>query len=91
MIPIKLWLNNAWQLHECQEQSYLLDRHLESLVTPVVDRLKCYAKLYPCNGQPSRALTNKISRIADLLYYYFNFRGYKTIGQFFVVLSRIRY
>ena len=72
-------------MQQYHEQSYLLDPYLESLVTPVVDRLKYYAKLYAESDQPAAHLTKKMSRIANLLYYYINFRGYKSIGQSYLL------
>lgn len=66
-------------LDEDQEQSYLLDPHLEAMVTPPVQALQRAVK-------SRRDLTTKnedICRIARLLYSYAKVRGYKTILRFF--------
>ncbi|KIL67806.1 hypothetical protein M378DRAFT_191353 [Amanita muscaria Koide BX008] len=70
-------------LNEYHEQSYLLDPYLENLVTPVAERMRHYARLYALNEQFPNYLSSKFARIADLLYAYINFRGYKTIVRFF--------
>ncbi|KAF8635864.1 hypothetical protein AX15_000054 [Amanita polypyramis BW_CC] len=70
-------------LYQYHEQSYLLDPYLENLVTPVVDRLKYYAKLFVESDLPATHLTKRMNRVANLLYYYINFRGYKSIVRFF--------
>jgi hypothetical protein len=66
-------------LDEYQEQSYLLDPHLEAMVTPPVEALQRAVK-------SRRDLTTDnedVCRIARLLYSYAKVRGYKTILRFF--------
>lgn len=67
------------QLHEYQEQAYLLDPFLESLVSPVVGKIKAFAHDY--RGGPQRAPSGRrVERLSLLLYGYIKFRGYKTIS-----------
>ncbi|KAI0086506.1 ARM repeat-containing protein [Irpex rosettiformis] len=65
-------------LAEYQEQSYLLDPFLESLVDPVVVQLK--KSITNLNASES---SQRIGLVAHLLYLYINFRGYKSITRFF--------
>ncbi|KAJ7600517.1 TBCD protein [Mycena floridula] len=68
-------------LDHYQEQSFLLDPFLESLVVPVVDCLKSHAKSSVSDKvSPSPA---RIERLSLLLYGYIKCRGYKTITRFF--------
>ncbi|KAK0201710.1 tubulin folding cofactor D C terminal-domain-containing protein [Desarmillaria ectypa] len=68
-------------LDEYQEQSYLLDPYLEGLVVPVVDRLKSHAHVSA--SHPSTVFsTERVQRVALLLYGYIKCRGYKTIIRF---------
>ncbi|KAH7885271.1 tubulin folding cofactor D C terminal-domain-containing protein [Phlebopus sp. FC_14] len=69
-------------LAEYQEQPYLLDPYLERLVTPVAECLRAHAKA--CVSDPSiTSSISRVGRLADLLYNYIKFRGYKTITRFF--------
>lgn len=66
-------------LDEYQEQSYLLDPHLEAMVLPPVRILQAAVK-----GQGSQLrLDPRLQGIARLLYLYTKVRGYKTIVRFF--------
>ncbi|KIJ62569.1 hypothetical protein HYDPIDRAFT_157330 [Hydnomerulius pinastri MD-312] len=69
-------------LAEYQEQSYLLDPYLESLVIPVAECLRAHARVRTSDPD-STSSTRRVGRLADLLYNYINFRGYKTITRFF--------
>ncbi|KAG0693184.1 ARM repeat-containing protein [Suillus ampliporus] len=67
---------------EYQEQSYLLDPYLESLVFPVAGCLRKYAMT--CVSTPgAQSSHSRVGRLADLLHNYIKFRGYKTITRFF--------
>ncbi|OAX38758.1 ARM repeat-containing protein [Rhizopogon vinicolor AM-OR11-026] len=67
---------------EYQEQSYLLDPYLESLVSPVAGCLRKYAMT--CVNTPgAQSSRNRVERLADLLHNHIKFRGYKTITRFF--------
>jgi tubulin-specific chaperone D len=68
------------QLGEYQEQAYLLDPYLDSLVTPVVEKLKAHARSFVVHRGYSWSLP-RIGRLALLLYNYIRCRGYKTISQ----------
>jgi len=71
---------NRIKFGEYQEQSYLLDPYLESLVSPVAECLRKYAMV--CVNTPgARSSRNRVERLADLLHNYIKFRGYKTISQ----------
>ncbi|KAG1885037.1 TBCD protein [Suillus subluteus] len=59
---------------EYQEQSYLLDPYLESLVK--------YA-MTCVNARGAQSSHSRVERLADLLHNYIKFRGYKTITRFF--------
>ncbi|KZT19455.1 TBCD protein [Neolentinus lepideus HHB14362 ss-1] len=65
-------------LDEYQEQSYLLDPFLESLVTPAAEKLRSHARQCVSTNS-STACISRVGRIATLLYLYTKFRGYKTI------------
>ncbi|KAG1772386.1 TBCD protein [Suillus occidentalis] len=67
---------------EYQEQSYLLDPYLESLVSPVAECLRKYA-LTCVNARVAQSSHSRVERLADLLHNYIKFRGYKTITRFF--------
>ncbi|KAF8917124.1 ARM repeat-containing protein [Mucidula mucida] len=68
-------------LDSYQEQSFLLDPHLEGLVTPVVDSLKRYATSLA--SDPSiECSSTRVTRTALLMYQYVKCRGYKTIIRF---------
>ncbi|KAH9936306.1 TBCD protein [Fomitopsis serialis] len=69
-------------LDEYQEQAYLLDPFLDSLVTPVVDCLKGYVNAFVETKQTPED-TLRLNLVADHMYYYIKFRGYKTITRFF--------
>ncbi|EIN12617.1 TBCD protein [Punctularia strigosozonata HHB-11173 SS5] len=68
--------------NEYQEQPYLLDPFLESLVTPVVQKLRSYARQRVRSPNAPRSL-ERVNRLATLIYNYTKFRGYKTIIRFF--------
>ncbi|THH31463.1 hypothetical protein EUX98_g2716 [Antrodiella citrinella] len=67
---------------EYLEQAYLLDSHLESLLTPAVDQLKIAAR-HAQSDTLTPVEQEHIGRLAFLLYLYVKFRGYKTITRFF--------
>ncbi|KAG2129100.1 TBCD protein [Suillus clintonianus] len=67
---------------EYQEQSYLLDPYLESLVSPVAGCLRKYA-MTCVNARGSQSSRSRVERLADLLHNYIKFRGFKTITRFF--------
>ncbi|KAG1906602.1 tubulin folding cofactor D C terminal-domain-containing protein [Suillus fuscotomentosus] len=67
---------------EYQEQSYLLDPYLESLVSPVAECLRRYA-MACVNARGAQSSRSRVERLADLLHNYIKFRGYKTITRFF--------
>ncbi|KAF5369524.1 hypothetical protein D9758_002666 [Tetrapyrgos nigripes] len=68
-------------LDEYQEQSYLLDPHLEELVKPVVEYLKLHVKNYASDFKPQAGVWH----VSMLLYSYMKCRGYKTINLLVVV------
>ncbi|KAH8104609.1 TBCD protein [Cristinia sonorae] len=68
--------------NEYLEQSYLLDSHLEDLLTPVVTQLKAATKETPARIGDKQH-TDYVGSVGQLLYYYVKFRGYKTITRFF--------
>ncbi|TCD65493.1 hypothetical protein EIP91_002577 [Steccherinum ochraceum] len=68
-------------LDEYLEQSYLVDSHLESLITPVVNQLKASAS--EARAGVTERNSEYTARVAFLLYLYVKFRGYKTITRFF--------
>lgn len=66
------------QLDEYQEQSYLLDPHLEKIVTPVVNALQEVVR------ERRGTLVNSTAAIQNLyrlLYHYTKVRGHKTISE----------
>lgn len=63
------------QLDEYQEQPYLLDRSLESMVSPVVVTLR-----RALQADSSSMSSRRIARLAKLLYWLTKVRGSKTIG-----------
>jgi hypothetical protein len=67
------------KLGEYQEQAYLLDPFLETLVAPVVERFKTHAKL-SISDLGRRESSARVERVALLLYNYIKCRGYKTIS-----------
>ncbi|KZT73795.1 ARM repeat-containing protein [Daedalea quercina L-15889] len=69
-------------LDEYQEQAYLLDPFLDSLVTPVVDCLRRYVKAFVDKKQTPES-TMRLKWVAEHMYQYIKFRGYKTISRFF--------
>ncbi|TFY52216.1 hypothetical protein EVJ58_g10139 [Rhodofomes roseus] len=69
-------------LDEYQEQAYLLDPFLDSLITPVVDCLKSHVKTFVETKQPPES-SERLNWVADHMYHYIKFRGYKTITRFF--------
>ncbi|UZJ54940.1 hypothetical protein CBS101457_004260 [Exobasidium rhododendri] len=72
-------------LDEYQEQSYLLDPHLESIVVPPVKALQRIVRECSSNAETLKALgeSGHVQRLASLLYYYTKVRGFKTIIHFF--------
>jgi hypothetical protein len=71
------------QLDEYQEQSYLLDPHLVSIVLPAVKALQSLVRRISSDGQSLQSLGESadVQRLARLLYYYTKVRGYKTISE----------
>lgn len=70
-----LWVI-TWQLDEYQEQPYLLDPHLELLLSPLIAAFRTHIKL------PHPQLdTPRLQRISHLIYFFTKVRGAKTIGQ----------
>ncbi|KAL8277086.1 hypothetical protein RQP46_010514 [Phenoliferia psychrophenolica] len=65
-------------LDEYQEQSYLLDPHLEQLVKPIVERLRAHVNLPHANLS-----TRRVERLSRLLYFFTKVRGAKTILRLF--------
>ncbi|KAI1789614.1 ARM repeat-containing protein [Ganoderma leucocontextum] len=65
-----------------QEQSYLWDPYLESLVTPVVDMFKVHAKRF-ANGDFETVSNVRLHFFSRIPYLFVKFRGYKTITKFF--------
>ncbi|THV05301.1 ARM repeat-containing protein [Dendrothele bispora CBS 962.96] len=74
-----LFLKLSQILNEYQEQSYLLDPHLEELVTPVVEYLKLHVKNFASDLKPQGIMWH----VPMLLYSYIKCRGYKTIIRYF--------
>lgn len=71
--------NDDPQFGEYQEQPYLLDPFLESLVTPVVEKVKAFARNYEVASSrvPS---TGRVERLLLVLYGYIKLRGHKAIS-----------
>ncbi|KAI0732028.1 TBCD protein [Fomitopsis betulina] len=69
-------------LLEYQEQPYLLDPFLESLVTPVIECLRNQVKTFVETKQTPED-TTRLKWVAEHMYQYIKFRGYKTISRFF--------
>ncbi|GAA5901009.1 hypothetical protein JCM8208_007589 [Rhodotorula glutinis] len=65
-------------LDEYQEQSYLLDPALESLVAPLLSTLRAQVRRPSCNFAGKR-----LARLARLVYFVTKVRGAKTIVRFF--------
>ncbi|GAA5936493.1 hypothetical protein JCM3775_000835 [Rhodotorula graminis] len=65
-------------LDEYQEQSYLLDPVLESLVAPLLSTLRAQVRRPSCNFVGKR-----LARLARLVYFVTKVRGAKTIVRFF--------
>ncbi|TDL17863.1 ARM repeat-containing protein [Rickenella mellea] len=68
-------------LDQYQEQPYLLDPYLEQLVIPVAQALKGHAKDF-VTGQSTAYSSNRLNRLALLMYSYIKFRGYKSITRY---------
>jgi hypothetical protein len=67
---------SALQLDEYQEQPYLLDPHLETLLSPLIAAFRNQIK------SPKAQLdTPRLERISHLIYFFTKVRGAKTIGQ----------
>ncbi|KAG6850743.1 hypothetical protein H0H93_009366 [Arthromyces matolae] len=73
-------------LDEYQEQSYLLDPHLEAMVMPVANALRSHAKSSVHTQQ--RGSESRVERLSSLLYSYVKCRGYKTISQCVVIKEK---
>ena len=73
----------APQLDEYQEQSYLLDPHLESIVVPAVQALQELVRQSSSVDAGAKRLGESphVQRLARLLYCYTKVRGYKTISE----------
>ncbi|KAG6333837.1 hypothetical protein ID866_5249 [Astraeus odoratus] len=69
-------------LSEYQEQSHLLDPYLESLVVPAAECLRIHARART-SDPTTKSSAARVGRLADLLYNYIKFRGYKTIISYF--------
>ncbi|GAA5930095.1 Cin1p [Sporobolomyces koalae] len=67
------------QLDEYQEQSYLLDPSLESIVSPLIDKLRHHILAL---GTQALSKT-RLQRIARLLYFVTKVRGAKVVVRFF--------
>ncbi|BGP27717.1 tubulin-specific chaperone D [Rhodotorula toruloides] len=65
-------------LDDYQEQSYLLDPSLETLVSPLLTSLRVQVR-----RQGSKLGGRRIERVAKILYWFTKVRGSKTIAQFF--------
>ncbi|KAG1872410.1 tubulin folding cofactor D C terminal-domain-containing protein [Suillus subalutaceus] len=61
---------------EYQEQSYLLDPYLESLVSPVAECLRKYAMTCVNARGAQSSHSGRVERLADLLHNYIKFRGF---------------
>ena len=68
-----------YQFNSYQEQSYLLDPDLESLITPVVDMFKVHAKRF-ASGDFGMVSDVRLHFFSMLPYLFVKFRGYKTIS-----------
>lgn len=77
--------NIRWKVNEYQEQSYLLDPFLEQLVIPAVEKLKAHAKALVANPSTPVSVA-RLDRVAQILYTYIKFRGYKTISRYSQIL-----
>lgn len=79
------------QLDEYQEQSYLIDPHLEAFIVPVVKALQELTRRcsndVACMQKMLRS--TDVQRLARLLYYYTKVRGYKTIGESVCITCRL--
>jgi len=64
-------------LDEYQEQSYLLDPSLESLVSPLIEKLR--EEILNTGAQALERV--RIQRIARLLYFLTKVRGAKVVGE----------
>jgi hypothetical protein len=72
------------QLDAYQEESYLLDAHWESVVSPAVTALRTFARQF----QKDTGLVysqGRIERLSSMIYQCIKCRGYKTIGTFFPI------
>ncbi|EKM79449.1 hypothetical protein AGABI1DRAFT_120846 [Agaricus bisporus var. burnettii JB137-S8] len=69
-------------LNDYQEQSYLLDPFLESLLSPVINKFKGFVHDYS-NVSGKVPSTRRVERLCLILYGYVKFRGYKIIVRFF--------
>jgi hypothetical protein len=67
----------CWQLEKYQEQSQLLDPHLESIVKPLAALLRRHA----LNGAAADIVT--VQNVCRLLQTVASVRGYKTVVKFF--------
>ena len=68
------------QFDSYQEQSYLWDPDLESLVAPVVDAFKTHAKEF-AHGDFESVSDVRLHFFSMLPYLFVKFRGYKTISE----------
>lgn len=71
----KLQLTSLGQLDDYQEQSYLLDPSLETLVSPLLASLREQLR-----RQGSQLGGKRVERVAKILYWFTKVRGSKTIG-----------
>ncbi|PAV17192.1 TBCD [Pyrrhoderma noxium] len=70
-------------LDEYQEQPYLLDPHLEALITPIVNTLRIHAREYALSHSTESFSSARINRLSEMLYTFVKVRGYKTVVRFF--------
>lgn len=71
--------DDLFKLGEYQEQAYLLDPHLETLIAPVMGKFKKHVE-QTISNPTLRASSSRVERITLLLYAFIKFRGHKTIG-----------
>lgn len=66
---------SALQLDEYQEQSYLLDPHLDRLINPLLQTFRRHVRKAGASLNTAR-----VGRLAELLYFFTKVRGAKTVG-----------
>ena len=68
------------QFDSYQEQSYLWDPDLESLIAPIIDTFKGHAKRF-ASGDFEMVSDVRLHFFSMLSYLFVKFRGYKTISE----------